>query len=343
MHWISRLATWRTATRTCSCLWLLAGLVSGPAGAARLAPPSESITAPQNTVVVAEVVHTREASAVLRVHEALHGEASGDVEVRLTLGAEELHEKGANLVVAYSDLAREPRHGKGWVRDPNGPIVVVVPAVGAAVLEDSASMRLLGSSRKEGAPLNDEDILAAILDQLPRPHVQSRRFVLAELVLRPNLLDLLDGAGRGRLRETLESGQLEPMARDYLLQALLPIAGQEQIRPWLAQECRATVAASEPRLDLMSSNPAMLKTAIKVLAGIGAPGDVPELGKHLSSNNPAVARQAWKAILSLDPKAAGKQAGLALERGDLGRDVRIALERYIRELDQAAGQDHKEP
>lgn len=277
-------------------------------------------------VRIAEV--TPEGRYRLEVVERLRGETPDGLVVRLVGNPWEsgtLIEPGRTYILGHTD--KPARRSYRWDTDPEGPRVLGVPGVGPALFESSSAMRTLVRDHPEDAPLTDRARLDAVLEQLQRSDVQSRRFVLAELALDRGLRELVDEADLELLRATLESGELEPMAHDYLLRAAQPMIDRWG-GDWLAADCRRLAAGHGTRLDLASLVPSLLVTAFETLARTGVASDA-ELGRrHLASNNPGVGKAAFAAIVALDPGMAAEVAAAYGDSDELHPDTRLMLRRY---------------
>lgn len=294
--------------------------------AAKLRPPSVYLTGQENIAIVAEARERIEDDRILfRRLESLHGDSTEEIEVRMGKQGPADVELGGTYILGYTLLQRLPQF---YAPDPQGARVVAVPAVGPALLENTPELRSLLKARGRPREPGGRDVLEVILSQVQRSDLTSRRFVLAELVLRPDLLDSLTDPDLAILRTTLESGQLDPLSHDYLLRALRPL-GRSDVLPWLARACRAVLHTYPTDLDLASYVPSLVKLAAQMLGEQGAASDVPLLNKHLYSNNPGVGKAALKAMTILDENQTRIVARKALEKGDLQPDVDRALRRLL--------------
>ena len=181
---------------------------AGMLEAAKLLPPAEYLTKQENVLIVARAEAGAEAGKVLfRQLEILHGEAPELFEVRLSEATGQQIVMGEDYFLGVTFLRKLLREKNTFEPDPMGPRAVAIPAVGEALLEDTPAVRVLVTPRKPDDPLGDRQRLDAILAQVPSSHEPTRRFVLAELVLRPNLVGLLDDedmAYPARRRRTLQ-------------------------------------------------------------------------------------------------------------------------------------------
>ncbi len=301
------------------------------AAAPRLGPPTRFMHDDGHRSAVVEIAEvTAEGRFRLEVIERLFGETADGLVVRAT-GAESWIEAGRTYILGHTD--KPARRSYRWDTDPEGPRVLGVPGVGPAVFENSSAMRTLVGERPEGEPLTDRVRLDAVLEQLGRDDVLSRRFVLAELALDPGLRERVQEPDLELLRRALDSGELEPMAHDYLLRAARPMIdrwGGE----WLAADCRRLVSSHGPQLDLASLVPSLLVTAFETLALTGGAPDAELARPHLASNNPGVGRAAFTAMTALDPRLAAEVASAEGDSEKLHPDTRLLLRRYAARSDQ---------
>lgn len=307
-----------------------------PAGAAkRLGPPSEALTAPENRTALVRAVQIGEGDALFDRLTELHGETPERIRVRL--GEESLARiaPGESYLLGYTVLRRDRRRAPVYELDPEGPRIVEVPAVGEALFEDSAALRRLVEVVEAGDP-EPRAVLDAVVAQLESPDPASRRLVLAELALRPELAEAIEASDLAVFRRLLESGELAPVAADYLLRALRPSIGSGELE-WLRPVCLDIVGSHDRHLDLGSLVPALLETALEVLAEVGKAGDAERLVEHLYSNNPGVGREALGAIEALDAELAVRSAAEALETGGVHGDVAREISRLLSRRDRQSG------
>lgn len=302
-------------------------LSAGWLEAAKLLPPSEYLTKQENVLIVARAEAGAEAGKVLfRQLEILHGEAPELVEVRLGETVEKQIVFGDTYLVGVTFLRALLREKNTFEPDPEGPRAVAIPAVGDAVLEDTPAVRTLVTPRKLDERLSDRQRLDAILAQVQSSHEPTRRFVLAELVLRPGLVEILDDDDMGVLRDVVEPYKgLEAQSHEYLLRGLTERDGLES-QLWIARDCRGILGMADVELDLTSFEPALVLRAATMIGLIGKASDVPLLTRHLASNNPGVARAAFESMLELDREQALTAARRALQEEGLHPDTRRRLE-----------------
>lgn len=314
-------------------LALLVAVALPSRGSERLEPPSLVLTAPENRVAVVRVVDVEGGRAIVVPVAELHGETASELRVRIdreTLGRIEI---GGKYVLGYTLLREDPRErSRDYEIDPAGPRIVDVPAVGPALFEDSAAVRRLVEAVEATEEPEARILLGAVVEQAGRPDAPSRLLVLTELVLRPELTRAATATDLGVFRRLLEEGALAPQAKELLLRALAPRAGGGELG-WLRSVCLGIVSAHDRRLDLASSVPALLETALGVLAEVGRPEDAVSLAEHLHSNNPGVGLAALAAMRRLDAGAASRAASEALRKGDVHGDVAGRIERFLDDTD----------
>lgn len=291
--------------------------------APRLGPPSRFMVEDRHRSAVVEVIELLgdgrfRARTLVRVF----GETPDELVLR-GAGQEPL-ELGRTYLVGHTDkpARRTPR----WETDPAGPRVLSVPAVGPAIFDDSSAMRGLVGGSPESDPLAGRRRLDAVLEQLARPDVQSRRFVTAELALDPGLREMVGEDDLARIRRVFESGGLEPLAHDYLLRAALPMIDRWG-GDWLAAGGRRVVAGHRPELELTSFVPGLLATALRTLQATGVRADGELARPHVASNNPGVGKAAYSALMALDPELGGELTPGFLASRDLHPDTRRFIAR----------------
>lgn len=297
--------------------------------AKRLEPPTLMMMDRYHQVAVA-VAEGRpsEGKVAFRRVETIFGEMPERVVARLDAEAAETLEWGESYVFAYTEVRRNPRDRDSPEIDPEGPKVVRLPVIGAAVLEDTPEMRRLFATARGREPDPGRDFLEALLAQLERPDARTRRFVIAELYLRPELFHRLEEGDLHAIRAAMTSEDIDTESRSFLLESAgrfpQPLRG-----PWLAAVARDIVSAAGTELDLDSTVPLLIKTALQVLAPVAVATDVPELAKHLGSNSPGVAKAALAALRLVDPEAAATRGREVLSEAALHPTTRRAIESFL--------------
>ncbi len=312
------------------CSLLVALGATAAQAAPRLGPPSDFMVQERHRSAVVEVLEALGDSRFrLRIVERLHGDSPDVLVVRAAQGVS--LEASRTYVVGYTD--KPARRSPRWQTDPEGPRVLNVPAVGPAVFENTAAMRILVRAAADPG-LTDRAHLGAVLKQISRTDVPSQRFAAAELMLDAELRELAGEAEVGVLRSLLEAERVEAMAHDHLLRAAAPMV-ERWGGDWLAADCRRVISSHGPDLDLTSAIPALLKTALEVLGRIGVPADAARVRPHVGSNNPGVGKAAFEAMAALDPALATQVASRVLQDPELHPDTR----RFIQRLSQQMAAD----
>jgi len=305
-------------------------------GGPRLEPPTTFMRHDRYRSAVVKVIAIQEDGRFqLEVLEQLFDETPDGLVVRAVGGAGDLIEVGGTYIIGHTDkpARRTPR----WDTDPAGSRILNVPAVGLAVFEHSNAMKTLVRAHSADSPLSERQRLDAVIEQLGSADVQSRRFVLAELALAPEIRALVGDSELETLRTALTTGELEPLAHDYLLRAARTMIG-DWGGDWLAVDCRRLLASHGTELDLRSTTPSLLVTALETLEETGEAVDAELAGKHVPSNNPGVGKAAFSAMIALDPDLAIEAApGYIANESihlDTRRYVQQAVDRTLQNLER---------
>jgi len=317
----------------CFALGILMLAASPPTLAAkRLGPPIEELqSAPKRVrIVVAEAREKPEAGKILF---AVTGEISGKSPDELLLRTDEQTfidvKTGQSYVVVWTDKRRGSSPGKRWETDPDGPATLQTTAVGATtVFEDTPELRFLFAPATMADDTTAGRQLDALLTQMQREDPRSRGLVITELLLRDDLTALMGPEQITIVKNVLETADLEPLHRDYLLRSALRLPS-EVTAPWLAEQFRKVIILNGTQYDLASFVPALVRTAARGLQQVGEPPDIALLGTLLYSNNPGVAKAALAAMDHFGPETAAGKARQALARGWIHGETRLALEHYL--------------
>lgn len=333
-------------------LSLLLTCAAAPVRAAALLPPTLAVRGQENAVAFVTVVGFPGDSRVRfrqerivqpdRSLEVVEDDAAvsepaeppREIDVRVPPEVAGELALGQPWILVYTSLERlEIPHT--YQPDPEGPRLVVVPAVGPGLLEDSAAMRrLIVRPEAEGDEPTPRQRLDDVLEQVERPHAVSRLFVLAELALRADLQQALTPADVARFAALLERSDVEPRAREYVLRAFLPLRDRVAT-DWIIAECRREVDRYEPPLDLRSAIPSLLTISLSGLEELGGPEDAERALRHLDSNSEAVSLAAFQAAAALDPDRTAEVVEPFAFEGDLPRDTQWAILRFLAERGQA--------
>ncbi len=317
-----------------SAVGVLALTMASNAGAARLGPPSEYLVkAPHLVVIVEAREKLDDQRVVFERREVLLGEGIPEqMSVRVDEETFAVVTAGERYLLGYQILRQVARSRTLFEVDPEGPKAVQLPGMGDALLDDTPEMRriILSAAAAEGAEekATTRELLDLVLTQVVRPQAYSVRFVAAELLLRPELQEIVTAKDVEVLRQRLRTLAPDPFSRDLLLRAASTVAEREG-SAWLAEECRHVLASYGTELDLGSPVPALLVTAAKALGKTGTAKDLKLLEKYFFSNNPGVAKASLKAMDALDSVATLKAVRKALEGDGLHTESRRALEVYV--------------
>lgn len=309
-------------------LWLAALSLSPAADAApRLAPPTASLCSGHNQVVAGTVLERQSDRVRFQASASLCGEPAGELVVRIAPDALSQVVEGEAYILGFTRIRRNPLLRDVRELDPDGPRALEIPYLGTALLEDSSALRRLLSQAASLSPKSTLNVLTELLESGDAKH---RRLAIAELQLRPELYDHV-GRKTGRaIRELLAEPGLDADLQDLLLQVgqRLP----ERYRgPWLAEASRRILGEHGPEVDLTSSVPALLQTALTTLGVYGEPRDAALAARHLRSNNPGVVKAALRTAGRFDAALTLDQSREALRPADLHPESRRVLEDYLKQ------------
>jgi hypothetical protein len=280
--------------------------------------------------------------------EDLIGLAPARFEVRMVDGTAAELTSGATYVLGHSGFLANFRFPGIKHDDPEGAKVSEVPGVGLALFEDSPTVRFLVTSSDPANPAPNRHVLDAILAQLARPHVRSRRLAAVELYFRPELGGMITDRDVSALRAALREADLDADVRDYLLQSA-SVWPEPARGAWLVDEARAALAAQpSAQLDPGSGVPSLIATSLRLLRASVRPADAAAVARFVESNNAYVSDAALRVLEGLDPELALSSAEEALTRKTVTGETRRSLERYVSEerktrggRDGASGQESR--
>lgn len=308
--------------------------VTAADAASRFEPPTLMMMRPVNQVAVAVAEPSPEDGKILfRRVELLHGEMPETVLARidpLTAGG---LARSRRYIVAYTEVRRNPLDRETREIDPAGPRVVELPAVGTAVIEDSPEMRMLFDAAKRRPTDLGRGYLEPLLALLEHRDARTRRFVIAELYLRPELFGHLKHDDVPAIGDAIASSANDPESRAFLLEASLSFPPSLR-GPWLGDAARTIVGAASIELDLGSTYPLLVRNALQVLSSMGTLADAPEISRQFASNSPGVAKAALAALEFIDPDAAAGRARELLEQGGLQQSTREAMQRFLQRYER---------
>ncbi len=318
-------------------VWLLHGLLvlvmMQPALAAkRLGPPIENLQSEPERVriVVAEAIKKPKAPGIVfSISERLSGESPDEVLLRTDEETFADVKVGVSYVVAWSYLRRNRNVIGGWEEDPNGPFVVSLLGLGStALFEDTPQTRFLfapGSIDESG---DRGQQLDALLAQMQREDFRSRGLMISELWLRPDLTEKMGSSEAEVLKTVLQTQSLDPQHRDFIIRSALRLPA-DLTSPWLGEELRKIIIEHGTQYDLTSFVPGLVRTAARGLQQAGGVADIELLSLLLYANNPGVSKAALTSMSHLDSEATVAKAQLAIERGWIHSETRVALNRYL--------------
>lgn len=315
-----------------SLLILLAGtlvLASSAGGAKRLKPPTRTMIYKYNKVAVVVAKSSPEEGKVLfKRKKKIWADMPGTVVARLDPAVIEELDWGGRYIVAYTEVRRNPLDRETPEVDPAGPKVVEISLVGPALLDDSPEARRMLEAAKSGEVDLGRAFLEDLMTLLSDPEPRTQRFAIAEFYLRAELQQNLRPEDVRPFRAQIASPVQYPEARALLLESFTKLP--ESIRgTWLAEDAREIVAEADTELDLASTWPLLVKTAILVLEQDGGSADAPVVARHFAANNPGVAKAALATLAVLDPDRAARRAREVLGRADLHASTRQAMESYL--------------
>jgi hypothetical protein len=324
---MSRRSTHRATLALVFCTLMI--LATGLAFSRALIPPSLELSALQNNIARVRVLAVEEAGRV-RCHrvEAFQGDVPEEIVVRLGGELASSVKEGQAFIVGYTTLQKIQNLKNTFEEDPEGPRVVLLPAVGPALLEDSPPMKALVTPvpPEEEIPLRPR--LDAILDQLERPDPRSRIYVLAELALWPALQQEMSVADSERVRAVVAGGTLEPISLEYVLRAMVPGA-TDLGADWVLSECRRVTEAYGLNPDRLSPIPSLLHVALDSLGERGTAADVSYALHHIPSAHDAVSMTALEAAIALDADRTGEALLDLIWDAPLSEDVMKRAARFL--------------
>lgn len=311
---------------------LILVMMQSAIAAKRLGPPVEDLRSdPARTRIVIAVASekTQSTSILFSISERLSGESPDKLLLRIDKETFADVVIGRSYLVAWSDLRRSRRVVSGWEKDPDGPYIVKLPGLGSAALfENSPQMRFLFAGGTNVKPDASSHQINALLEQMQRQDFRSRGLVIMELYLRPNLAKQMNLPQAKVLKVILQSLELDPQQRDFLLRAALGVP-QELSSPWLGEAFRKIIIEHGTQYDLGSFVPGLVRTAARGLQQTGGPDDIELLSMLLYSNNPGVAKATLATMDHFDPEATVVKAQQALGRGWIHEETRRVLKRYL--------------
>ena len=292
-------------------------------------PPTAALLVETHQILVAVVEAIRPAEEVhwKRV-EAIQGMPPEFFSTKLEAGQSERVMRGREYLVAITNYRRHSLFREGLELDPGGPKVVEVSGLGPAIFPNLAGLRRLLAFARDG--VTDSAGYVGELNRLMGSQASEvRRLALTEIYLRPEVLSQADLGTVASMRSILADSTTEWAESDLILtiglNLALPLQGE-----WLLEESRRVLTEAPERLDLASSRPALVETALKVLMTRGTSVDGRLAVRHLVSNSPGVVRQGVATVGVLDCSAGLDQAKAILgESTDMHLQSRQTLEEFV--------------
>lgn len=318
-------------------LLFVVSLAPQPArSASRFGPPTEMMLEGHNKVAVALA---REGSVAGRVRfellESIHGEIPQSWEARVEMDDLSDIEWGKEYVVAFTEVRKDPLLRGTRELDPEGPRVLELPVLRAVLLRHRREVVTMLQGVQVGGEKLGREYLEAALALLASDDQRLRRFAVTELYLRQELSASLRKGDAPVIRAVAASESVESEPRALLLEASRRFPA-EVSGSWPQEVSREIVASAATELDLGSTEPLLLKTALQILVrGEPAAGDVEIVARQLESNSPGVAKAAIVALEQLDPDEAARRAREILASNRLHPSIRQAFEALLRRYDDA--------
>jgi hypothetical protein len=321
----------------------LAGALLGSLVAAEgLRSPSQTLDLPENRLERLTAVEPGSEAGRYRFRET---SAEGAVlELRLPEGAPAELAQGSTWWVGFSELKRQPPDPRTFVLDPEGPRVLLLEGVGAALFPATPAVgTVLGALRDEdGFPANvGAERLGAVLEILDAPEANLRRLAATEIGLNSQLWSGLSAERLESLGDAFIAAANEPYIRFRLLEAARGAseAGLAGAFRAASDWAREALEAADLEADGASYDPALQILALGTLANQGASRDAPSVLRLLQSSHPAVGREAVWTLRSLAPDLLVESAPALLASESLNPETRRVLEAVLRRLSEPAAGD----
>lgn len=325
----------KTTRAAIAFLWTAALLMPLATQAARpLGPPVAELVSGYNKVMVARAVERIDAGRVrFECLKPYFGDPAESIILRTGEADASFVEVGQRYVVAYTLVTNDSQFREVKFEDPEGPKIVGIRGVDdQAVFEDTAELRFLFDQAVAEEPAPPRKVLDALLVQMQRDDNRARSLVVLEIVLRPDLVEIVDSKDGRVVRDVIGSETVPIQSKDFLLRtaARFPAAARAE---WLVAAQRSIVKTAPIELELISPMPSYVRTAALGLQVTGDASDVPVLRRLLGSNAPGVAKAALNTMDSLDPAATLVVARAAVNDQSLLAETRRELDLYLQRND----------
>jgi hypothetical protein len=202
-------------------LIVILGFQASLCNAEKLEPPSEVLHSPLVNVTATEFVEVAAfGHVVFRLIKQLSGRDKAPELIDL-LVAPDLIPKlkpGSRQLIAWSAIGGDPRVPEGMRRDPSGARLLMSTGLEPALFEDTRENRELLRWDLGESHARQRAQLPRLLKLLDSREAAVQLFAIAEIALRPVLVEALDDAARKRLRSYAVNSQAPENARALLIE-----------------------------------------------------------------------------------------------------------------------------
>lgn len=260
----------------------------------------------------------------------LKGDVSDTIMVVAPFATAQTLQLGAAYIFAYTERARSPVAPKEWVRNPQGPMLVVKTGLEPAVLPANDELRQLLEKATDREFLRSKQYLGMVMEGLDHNEPSLQRLFAAELMGRKALRSQLTGSSKLQLSRFVRAQVRDPLAREYVLAAAKIYA--PALGTWWS-EAAAEILRDEPVSPTPSAaNEVLIWTAFSVLADNQLPLPPETAERWIRSGNGALAEQGLLAIRRNAPEKEREAAERALALPELDVGTRSFLEDHLRRL-----------
>lgn len=268
---------------------------------------------------------------------ALHGTAPTEVTVVSPFEAQQALKSGQHYLLAYSERARSPTEPRGWVRNPQGPTLLVKTGLEPALLPATPAVRQLLVAARDRDYIKSRPFLRKVLKGLRHPDPALQRLFAAELFGRTALRAQLQAADRRRIRVFARDAGSDPLAREYLLSAAQVF--DPQLGGWwrsLALEILETEPVATRR---DARNEVLVWSAFAIVSSEGLSPSRASGERWMRSGNGALAEQALLTLRRIAPEREREALQEALAAPNLSAQTRAFLLEYQRRLPSSPSAD----
>ena len=312
---------------------LIIAILASPLFGERLLSPSQALALPENQVATLIAVGPGADADRYRFRQLASEEAP--IELRLPEAAPKELVPGSKWWVGFSELKRQPPEPRAFMRDPDGPRVLLLEGVGLALFPATTSVGLLLDAPKEDATEAVEgERLDAALELIGAPDGSLRRLAATEFGLNTGLWPGLSPPRLAILGRAFANLSAEPYLQFRLLEGArgAAAAGVEGAAGRAVDWAREalTLASLEP--DTASYEPALQIMALEVLSERGGNDDAPVVLRLLGSSHPAVGRHAVWALREVGPERLVEAAPGILASGASNAETQRVLAAVYKQL-----------